>query len=436
MTALRETPAFYPTLFGLSGLLLAGVVAWEGWSGVDRFLARGFWRDVSSAEAGQAIFPTVAAACITVAGVVFSITVVGLSQVSAQFGPRLLGSFMRATGTQVVLGVLLGTFVYLLAVIGRLGVTDDEITGPRLAVLLGLVLAIASFSSLIFFFHHLTRFLQVPRLLDQVTVDMLTTLDRVFPAQGTRPPCGEEERVGVGGTEGTAYPVLCPETGYVQLVDEKAALALAEMHDCVISVRVRPGDFVHEGDEMLHVGAAREPDGAFLAELRHLLRIGRERTRTQDPEFAFDQVSDMALRALSPSVNDPGTAVRCVDRLSVGLLRLASRRAPPLAVCADDGRPVLELRRHDHAGLVKAAYAPLRQSAAGHLAVLVRLLEATEVLARVAMPDAMRERLAAEAGAVLSLADEAAQSPTDAEDVNERRKRVTAAFAEHGLQVD
>jgi uncharacterized membrane protein len=360
--------------------------------------------------------------------VIFSITVVGLLQVSAQYGPRLLGSFMRATGTKVVLGVFLGTFVYLLAVMGRIGMAGIDDPQPRVAVLIGLVLAVTSFASLIFFFHHVTRFIQVPRLLDQVTHDMTATLARVFPEGDEVQDPEDVEGVLPEDFEATATIVRAERSGYVQLFDEAEAVSVADQHGLTLRVRVRPGDFVLESEALLDVA----PDDALEVGVRQALarafQIGRERTRTQDPEFAVDQVSDMALRALSPGINDPGTAVRCIDRLAIGLRHLAVHQAPSPVVRAEDGRVLLVARRHDPGSIVKAAFAGIRQHAGDHLAVLFRLLETIERLAALELPSRMRYRLIDEANGIVALADSAVGTSQDRKDLEARCRTLSAVL--------
>lgn len=423
------SPGFYPALFGVTGLALALLVGWLEFPSIDHWLGGGPWGDLLNAETGRAVFPTLAASCITVAGVVFSITVVGLLQVSAQYGPRLLGSFMRATGTRVVLGIFLGTFVYLLGVMGRIGTAALDGPQPRLAVLLGLVAAVASFGSLVFFFHHVTRFIQVSRLLDKVAGDMRRTLEREFPDARERAPTTDDPSAALPDDfAATRRTLHAKKSGYVQVFDEADALSKATSADLVLRVRVRPGDFVLQGDPLLEAAPAARVDTETRAALRRTIGIGDERTRIQDPEFAVDQMSDMAVRALSPGINDPGTAVRCIDRLTEALAHLATRCPPPPVVRSEDERVRLVARRHDQAGIVKAAFARIRQNAGDQLSVLLRLLEAIERLARRELPESMRARLVEEARAVLALAEKASPYREDRADLDARRDALAEAL--------
>ncbi|WP_422016232.1 DUF2254 domain-containing protein [Reyranella sp.] len=286
-------------------------------------------------EGARAILSAVATSMITVAGLTFSITMLTLQLASSQFGPRLLRNFMRDRGNQLVLGTFISTFVYCLLVLRTVKGVEGSSFVPHLAVAIGVVLAVAGLAVLIYFIHHTASSIRIETLLASLADETAATIDRLFP-----------ERLGDEQPETDVQPpdfrpglIVWPQTsGYVQSVDSAALLRLATEEDLIISVVAKPGKFVTERDPLLRIVATNATGEDKLDALRSTVIVGIERTPYQDLDFSIRRVVEIAQRALSPGINDPTTALYCIDRLREALVRLAERRTPSSYRHDDDGR--------------------------------------------------------------------------------------------------
>jgi uncharacterized membrane protein len=367
---------------------------------------------------------------MSTAGVTFSITVAVLTMASAQFGPRLLRNFVRDRGNQVVLGTFLATFIYSLLVLRA--VRGDEEGGlfvPHASVTLAVFLGLASLGVLIYFIHHVAVSIQAPHVVAGVARDLHRQIGRVFPGNvGDAAPDAEGEALSAQvEREGAGIPA--PRDGYLQEVDEDALLELAEAHDLVIRLEHRPGAYVVLHAAVARVWPAGRADDAVRAAVRSAVLVGGHRTQAQDAEFAVNQLVEVALRALSPAINDPFTAVNCIDGLSGALCHLARRRLPAPARRGADGRVRVLVRGPlTFAGVVDAAFGPIRQYGRGSTVVLVRLLEAMERVAACVDGPAEREILRVHAQMVRRAARESLPEPRDRAAVEARFGDVLAAL--------
>ena len=382
--ALHATFWVIPVLMTLAAITLSFVLVTLDEAVREPTLAQVGWLWNGGPEGARALLSTVAGSMITVAGVVFSVTIVALSLASSQFGPRLLRNFMRDTGNQIVLGTFIATFVYCLLVLRTVrGVATQEFV-PSIAITGGVVLAVLSLGVLIYFIHHVSASIQVTHLITAVSHDLLRAIDRLFPetlghgasepprSQHTPPPeaCGRETRT-----------VHASRSGYVQAIDSDGLMQLATAHDLRLHVTHRPGHFVVQGTALVTVWSGGPVDASPAEQIQNTFILGAERTLTQDVEFAVDQLVEVAVRALSPGINDPFTAMACVDRLGEALCRLAERVLPSpdrydahgtLRVIAD---PIT------FAELTDAAFTKIRQYGRSSAAVTIRLLETLAVIA-------------------------------------------------------
>jgi len=286
-------------------------------------------------EGARAILSAVATSMITVAGLTFSITMLTLQLASSQFGPRLLRNFMRDRGNQLVLGTFISTFVYCLLVLRTVKGVEGSSFVPHLAVAIGVVLAVAGLAVLIYFIHHTASSIRIETLLASLADETAATIDRLFPER-----LGDEDpETDVEPPEFDPAHVIRPKaSGYVQSVDSAALLRLATEEDLIVNVVARPGRFVTEGDPLLRVLASTALPEDKSEALRSTLIVGIERTPYQDLDFSVRRIVEIAQRALSPGINDPTTALYCIDRLREALGRLAERRTPSSYRHDDEGR--------------------------------------------------------------------------------------------------
>ena len=284
------------------------------------------WAYNGSAEGATAMLGTIASSMITIAGVVFSMTLVVLSLASSQLGPRLLRGFMTDKGTQVVLGTFVATFLYSLFVLRSIRRADEGLFVPHLSVACGVLFVVTSLGVFVYFIHHVAVSIQADAVVARVGAELAERIERHFPetiGQGAHAPADLPEAFARDSCS-----IGAAEDGYVQLIDSNALLALAVEEDLVLRVERRPGHFVIKGSPLALAWPGKRVHDRIQARINAAFVVGSQRTSVQDVELAVNQLVEIAVRALSPGVNDPFTAVACVDRLGAALSRLAQREMP------------------------------------------------------------------------------------------------------------
>lgn len=354
------------------------------------------WFDVliysGGPDGAREVLSVVAGSMITVAGVVFSITIVALTLASSQFGPRLLASFMSDRGNQLTLGTFVATFLYALMVLRTVRTGDVERV-PHLSVAVALLLAIAGLSVLIFYIHHISVMIQAPNLIAAISREVQDYTSRLFPsidgiehahalAGRPSPPSGFD----------TAKRIESRSSGYVEAVDIGGLLSLATDHDLIIRLETRPGKFVVQGSLVAQVWPMANLDEKSAKKVARTITVGSRATATQDIEFPLKQLAEIAVRSLSPGINDPYTASSCIDHLSIGLCSLAERELPPVGISDEEGRLRLLMGAPlEFDALVEDAFDQIRQNAAHHTVVYVGLLDAmARVVDRVSSIDRLQ----------------------------------------------
>ena len=374
-----------------------------------------WWAFGGSAEGASGVLSAIASSIITVTGVVFSVTIVALQLASSQFTPRVLRQFTADRSNQIVLGVFIGTFTYTLLVQRTLRTGNgEEAFVPNVAVTGAVVLALLSIGFLIFFINHAARSIQASVIIDSVTADTLRTVRHVFPERmevGEDEPLISADEYTVGRTE-KPRTITCGRAGYIQEVDRVALKKIAHAHHLFIRVDAEIGKYVLPGDEVLCVWPGSDVDAAVEKDLRSAFLLGMERTPHQDLELGVIELMDIAVKAMSPSVNDPTTALNSIDRLGEILLELAWRRRGDLVELSDNGRPLLITRRpllHDTLGV---AFDQVRHYGAGNPTVAIAL---TRLLGRLAAlaPETARAAFLEELHEVKGTAEREITDPVD-----------------------
>ncbi|HRK32775.1 MAG TPA: DUF2254 domain-containing protein [Tepidisphaeraceae bacterium] len=376
---LRSSLWFVPTLIVAGAVALAVVLieidaADYDWKLADRF-PRLFG---AGAEGSRGLLAAIAGSMITVAGTTFSITIVALAQASSQYTSRILRNFMSDRASQSVLGVFVGVFAYCLVVLRTIRGGDDGLFVPSLAVVGAVLLAFVAIGFLIFFIHHIAASIQASSIIAAAAEETLAAVDRLFPDEvgDAVDPASSAQR-----SEPTAtwIPIPARKTGYIQSIDADALFDLAREVDAVVRMERGVGEFVIENAPLAAVsGVPCEED--VIEKLNDAYTVGRHRTVHQDAAYGIRQIVDVALKALSPGINDTTTAVNCIDYLGAILARLAARsiEAP---YRADDARLRLITRGPTFPGLLCEAFGQIRQNAQGNVAVLARLLAVMEIIA-------------------------------------------------------
>jgi uncharacterized membrane protein len=379
---IRNSFWFVPTIMAGGAIAFAYATVALDAAVTDRWLRDSSWAYTGSAEGATAMLGTIASSMITIAGVVFSITLVALSLASSQLGPRLLRNFMGDKPNQVVLGTFVATFLYSLIVLRAIRRADEGIFVPHLSVALGVLLAIASLGVLVYFIHHVAVSIQADNVVARVGAELAAGIDRLFPEAIGKSSHGRTDLPEAFVRD--SCPISAAEDGYVQLIDGDALLALAAEEDLIVRVERRPGHFVVKDSPLALVWPSTRVHDRTRAQINAAFVLGTQRTPVQDVEFAVSQLVEIAVRALSPGVNDPFTAVACVDRLGAALSRLTQREMPSPDRLDGENKLRVIAPITTFPDIADAAFDQVRQYARTSAAVTIRLLETIAVVANFA----------------------------------------------------
>jgi uncharacterized membrane protein len=395
------------------------------------------WIFGGGAEGAREVLSSVASATVTIAGVVFSITVVALTLASEQFGPRVLRNFMRDVGTQVVLGTFVSVHLYCLIVLRSVRAPDAGGFVPHASVAVAVVLAVAAVITLVYFFHHLTASLRASNVIAEIAGDLESAIDNLFPEHVRQPgplPAEEPSAVSVGPNMGAC--ITSAKSGYVQVVDADRLIQLAEQHDLTIAMAARPGDFVVHHRPVAYVVPADRVSDDVRSTVNDSVVLGDERTVVQDVSFPVHQLTEIAVRALSPGTNDPSTAMACIDRLGAAFVQFLGRRWPSAYRYDEQGRLRLVAHPVAFSELVDHAFGQIRQYGRTSSAVTIRLLDAIERIAPDASSPDHWHALDRQAGLIYEGSREGIPVGQDRADIQERYHAVRAALTRAAVTMD
>jgi uncharacterized membrane protein len=395
------------------------------------------WIRTGSADAERQVLIAIAAAVITVIGVVFSITILALTLASQQFGPRMMRNFVRDIGNQVTLGIFVGTFVYAVLSLGSIDSLSPTFV-PHLSTSVAEALLLVDLGVLIYFIHHIAKSIQLPEVIAGIASDLINSIDAEFPdALGAAVEPAVPAHVGKSVPEllnliderGAAVPSQV--SGYIQYVGYSQLIDIATRTDSVIRLEHRPGHYLATGRPLAIVwprGAA--PEVALALSKAHV--TGPHRTLVQDPVFAIDQLVEIAIRALSAAVNDTFTALTCIDWLSAGLGRVSGRVLDEGVYRDAAGNVRLIEFDPSYARMVNRAFDKIRQSARGMPAVLIRLVDSLGSIMLDTTSAEQRDVLRRQADMVLRLSEATVTEPNDLEEIRFRYQRLPGedVFAE------
>ena len=326
---LRSSFWFLPSIMAISAIVLASFLILLDSLEASRIGWIAEWTYTFGPESARAILSAIAGSMITVAGVTFSMTMLTLQLASSQFGPRMLRNFMRDRGNQIVLGTFLSTFVYCLLVLASVRGPGGASFVPLMAVTLGMILAVASLATLIYFIHHIATSIRIETILAKLAAEACKTVEQVFPDHRHASASFSERTLAEvlpADFDSNYRSVVSAESGYIQSLDLDGLLSTACDHDLIVQTECRVGDFVpHGGSLLVAYPYGRVTDGV-AGDLGNVFSIGQERAPQYDIEFSLRRIVEIAQRALSPGINDPTTALYCLDRLGEVLGLLAGRR--------------------------------------------------------------------------------------------------------------
>lgn len=377
--ALADSLWLVPAICTITGIGLAlGLVALDQRMTLDDRASGSPWLYGGGAEGARGVLTAIAGTMIGVAGTVFSITIVALQLASSQFTPRVLRHFTGDRGNQVVLGVFIGTFTYALLVMRSVHSEADDRTRfvPVISVSGAVVLALVAVGMLIFQIDHVAKSIQAAVIVERATTETLEVI-RSIGADSR----DEANTAALPFPADTATWVTATDGGYLESVDVDGLLEWASRHRATVSVAPIVGAFISPRQPVIGVWPGRALSADDEKHLRRSLVTGRERSLRSDPAFGVRQISDIAIRALSPGINDPTTATTCIDRLGELLIVAASEGGSFGDRTRLRNEDRVQVAGQTFDSLVSVAFAQIRHYGAGDATVMVHLLNTLETVA-------------------------------------------------------
>lgn len=423
---LRASYWFIPAVMTVSAILLSfASTAFDQAIGQD--WVNGFgWIYANKPEGARAFLSTIAGSMIGVAGVTFSITIAAVVYATSQFGPRLLTNFMRDTGNQITLGVFIATFIYCLMVlrtvrsagepIGTAPAGAELFTGfvPHFSILLAIGFALISVAVLIYFIHHIPDSVHASNVTAGVGKDLRDKIVKLYPEAAAKDAALPREAAQWRRPDAPAR-IVSGRPGYLQFLSVNSLIQTAAERGAVIELRYRPGDFVMPGRTLALVWPAEAADDEMTDAVRGAFSFGRKRTQGQDAVFLANELVEIAGRALSPGINDPFTAISCMDWLAAALGELARRRVPSQAHLDEDGDLRVLLGAPDFGEFCDVAFGQMRPYVQADRNAALHLMGLLAAAAETTPRREDRETLARHAGMLREGAKESLDEQSAAE---------------------
>ena len=384
-----------PLIIALSLGCAGAFLAWleEAFPAAGAWVPAALFPSHADPQVAQVILAGIAASIMTVVSIVFAILLMTLTLASMQFSPRIIVSFSRDHVTQWTLGIFLGTFSYCMAALPAARSLPHPFA-PVATVLGAMVLALVCVGWLLFFIHHISQAISVNHIVDRIAEETEAVIDELMPLPHRPNGLQAAEPLRPSPVE---LAVASEVSGYIRFIDTRRLVSLAKHYHVSIRVLRRVGHFVPEGIPLMMVSKGNRLPPEGIAELVAAFDIGPTRTLQQDVEFGVLQIVDIALKAISPAVNDPTTAITCIDQLSRILIRFASREPPEDLLYDPPGIVRASIEWIHFRRLVEAAFEQIRMYSKTDVAVSLRLLRALGDIAA-ATPDAEFRRILVERG--------------------------------------
>lgn len=381
---------------------------------------------VNSTDSARSILSTISGAMIGVAGTVFSVTLVALTLASSQLGPRLIKNFMYIRLNQIVLGSYISTYLYCLIVLNSVQETDGFTFIPSLSIFLAIIAAIVNIILLIVFIHQIAISIQADRVISDIAVSMSKQVRVLFPEKmGDEADHDKDLPVDtIKSQYAIIVSVKSTQSGYLQYIDGESLLHLMTNFNTLFELNYRPGDFIVEGIEIGKLYTNEKAEKNTLEKILSQFVIGKTKTSQQDIEFPIHQMVEIAARALSPGVNDPYTAIACIDNLTTTICYLVQIEFPS-KYRIDDKRELRVIANVlDFEGVLDAAFNQIRQFSAGSTAVIIRLMEALLIIHGFATIESDKKAIVKHVKMTLNVGKESIIEKNDLEDLIARSKRI------------
>ena len=429
--SLHSSYWFLPTIIAIIAFALALTMVRLDRAGYYGPLEKWGWIYTGGPDGARSLLSAVASSIISVTATAFSITIVALQLAASNYSPRLLRNFIRDTGNQLVLGTFIGTFIYCLLVLRTVHGEGDNYNAfvPQMSVTFGMLLALTSIGVLIYFIHHASTIIQASHIISEVSADLHRAIERLFPQKIGRSLSESGQRGDIPANfDEDAYPIKATRNGYLQAIDDEELMKIALKQKLLLHLKYRPGKFVVKGSDLVMVFPGEQVNRKLSEQINDAFTFGKQRTEQQDVEFPINQLVDIALRAISPGINDPTTAIQCIDQLSAGLSHVAQREIPS-AYRYDENKNLRVIAEPvTFAKLTDSAFNQIRQYGSSDVAVTVRLLEAIATIARYTCNQQDRAALLRHAEMIEHDSYESVSQQQDKKDIEERYQAAVKAL--------
>lgn len=381
---------------------------------------------VNSSNSARSILTTISGAMIGVAGTVFSVTLVALTLASSQFGPRLIKNFMYVRLNQIVLGSYIATYLYCLLILNAVKDSNDYTFIPSISILVAILIAIVNIVLLIVFIHQIATSIQADKVIADISDIISKQIKSLFPEE-MGAEIQKENKIDFS-KEILLYkekiPLKSPQSGYLQYIENEGLIDIVKECDVLFYLQYRPGDYIVKGMIIGEIYSNSPIEKENLDSFFDNFVIGKIKTSQQDIEFSIHQIVEMAVRALSPGVNDPYTAIACIDNLTSTMAHLARVEFPSKFRFDEDKKLRIVANVMDFEGVLNTAFNQIRQFSGGSPAVIIRLMEAFIVIESFTLKKSHKKAVRKHAKMVLTLGKQTLKEENDFKDLKVRSKKI------------
>jgi uncharacterized membrane protein len=365
-----------------------------------------------SASGARTLLSTIAGSMITITGVVFSITLVALTLASSQFGPRLLRNFIKDKGNQVVLGTFISTFIYSLIVLLSIRGLEENSFVPKISIIVAFAFSLGSFGVLIYFIHHVSSSIQADNVIHSAYRELCDAIEKLMDDTAIHPPIIVDKLLTeYSSSTVPLMPFYATRTGYIQAIDYHTACKIARDENAVIELFYLPGEFIVDKTYLGNIQCTASTQVELMDSLTDLYILGNMRTPEQEIEFGINQIVEIAMRALSPGINDPNTAIICIHWLGAAIVEISKKHFPPGIITDDDGNLRVVRKVHSYQTIVHMAFDQVLLYGSSNPAILQKMLETLQSTSEISFDNNLKRELKLMAEKVLRRARQEIDDP-------------------------
>lgn len=379
---------------------------------------------ISNADSARSILSTISGAMIGVAGTVFSIILVVLTLTSSQFGSRLIKNFMYDRINQIVLGAYISIFLYCLIILNAIKDNDSTFFIPSISIMFAILFSISNIILLIIFIHHIAVKIQADNVVSNISESLFRNLKTIFPqTKENRKKISKEQSEEFLKTRYKKRQTLfSSENGYIQYIDVDSLLKIAKELNILIELYARPGNHLVKDLKIGTIYTNKKLNQEEIYKLESKIQLGKNRSPQQDAEHSIHQMVEIAIRALSPGINDSYTAIACIDNLTSVMCYLTQIEFPSKYRYDKEGKLRLIAEAFNYEDMLDISFNQIRQSSNGMPTILIRLMESLITINKFVKENKHKAALKKHAKMILNLAKKTIDEPNDLRDLKKKAK--------------